>query len=210
MTDDRIEKEERTNQLELEELNPCTVVCMAFRPEELFSIPAGTKIVEGCRGQNYQEVGIPEGVEILANWAFAQCQRLEWVSLPQTLRIIGEHAFRECVSLTEITIPDGVKEIRGGTFFGCSALGTATLPPGLREIGAYAFSCCDSLREIVIPDGVQALGRAHLRAAPPFAVQNSPRPSARPRSRRCLTRRGSARISAFIAGKVHDCQSTWD
>ena len=159
MTDDRIEKEERTNQLELEELNPCTVVCMAFRPEELFSIPAGTKIVEGCRGQDYQEVGIPEGVEILANWAFAQCQRLEWVSLPQTLRIIGEHAFRECVSLTEITIPDGVKEIRGGTFFGCSALGTATLPPGLREIGAYAFSCCDSLREIVIPDGVQALGR---------------------------------------------------
>lgn len=141
------------------EERPCTPECMACRPEQVFTIPEGTGIVEGFADDSYIEANLPDEVEIIANRAFAGYASLRRLGFPPGLRVIGEHAFRECSSLREAVLPDGVEEIRGGTFFGCGALQTLVLPRGLRRIGAYAFGCCGSLREVVIPDGVESIGQ---------------------------------------------------
>ena len=67
---------------------------------------------------------------------------------------IGDNAFRDCTSLTEITIPDGATSVGFQTFSGCTSLKKITIPDSVTSIENNAFYGCASLTEIVIPDGV--------------------------------------------------------
>jgi hypothetical protein len=57
---------------------------------------------------------------------------------------IGNQAFQNCSSLTNITIPDTVKNIGNQAFSGCSSLSTATFlgnaPTGTTDMFAYCAS----------------------------------------------------------------------
>ena len=56
----------------------------------------------------------------LEPFAFSRCTGLQNVTLPSSLKEIGEKAFWDCGSLTEMTIPDSVKTIGGEVFLECS------------------------------------------------------------------------------------------
>lgn len=71
---------------------------------------------------------------------------------------IGEMAFAECETLFEVSIPDGVKEFASMAFFKCGELRALTLPASAQTIGSDAFSYCAKVPEIVIPAGVQSIG----------------------------------------------------
>ena len=71
---------------------------------------------------------------------------------------IGEYAFSDCDSLTEIAIPSGVTEIGSYTFSGCSSLTEITLPSGLTSIGQQAFFGCDRLTGVTLPAGLTGIG----------------------------------------------------
>ena len=62
---------------------------------------------------------------------------------------IGEMAFAECDTLFEVAIPDGVREIASMSFFKCGELRGLTLPASAETIGSDAFSYCEKLPEIV-------------------------------------------------------------
>ena len=66
---------------------------------------------------------------------------------------IGDMAFAFCDSLTSITLPDGLTSIGDYAFFSCDSLTSITLPDGLTSIGANPFASCDQLTRInVSPD----------------------------------------------------------
>lgn len=71
--------------------------------------------------------------------AFNSCENLETVSLPSTLKSIGNGAFDGCRSLTGITIPSGVTSIGKWAFFGCVSLKNLTIPDSVTQIGEEAF-----------------------------------------------------------------------
>lgn len=54
--------------------------------------------------------------------AFAYCNALTKVHLPETLTMIGQWAFRYCTSLESIELPDGLKTVHGDSFEDCTAL----------------------------------------------------------------------------------------
>ena len=64
---------------------------------------------------------------------------------------IGGHAFAYCDSLTSITLPEGVTSIGIYAVDHCSSLTSITLPESLTSIGDYAFYCCDALTSITLP-----------------------------------------------------------
>ncbi len=68
--------------------------------------------------------------------AFLCRTQLRIVILNKELEEIGMRAFADCQSLESIVIPNAIKRIEEGTFNGCWRLTSATLRDGLEEIGA--------------------------------------------------------------------------
>ncbi len=87
-------------------------------------------------------VTVPEGVETIESYAFADLHTLADVTLPESLITIGERAFE-------------------GT-----ALRTLTLKPKVKTIGAYAFAKCDKMTGILINDGLEVIGERALYSCP--------------------------------------------
>ena len=71
---------------------------------------------------------------------------------------IGDSAFWECDSLTDITLPDSVTTIGDAAFYWCKSLTDITIPDSVTSIGDSAFGLCDSLTSITLPDSVTSIG----------------------------------------------------
>ena len=65
--------------------------------------------------------------------------RIQKITLPDSIVNIGNDAFRGCDELTEINIPDGVTTIGNSAFSGCYKLPALMLPESVTEIGKNAF-----------------------------------------------------------------------
>ena len=62
----------------------------------------------------------------LSSYAFAQCEGLTSVTIPNTVTTIGEGAFAFCPSLKTVTLGSNVQTIDGGAFFGCNSIQSMT------------------------------------------------------------------------------------
>ena len=100
-------------------------------------------------------LSLPEGLKRIGPEAFTACSSLQMLELPPILEIIDSNAFGGCVQLQSVTLPDSLKQIREMAFSGCCALTEAALPEGLQTVGANAFMGCNALRTAVIPAGVR-------------------------------------------------------
>ncbi|MDE5562831.1 MAG: leucine-rich repeat domain-containing protein [Clostridiales bacterium] len=75
---------------------------------------------------NDTEIVLEEGTKSIADWAFASCNRLVSITLPNSLVYIGSAAFDRCRGLTSITIPYGVTYVDPSVFQGCDNLTDVT------------------------------------------------------------------------------------
>ena len=119
------------------------------------SYPAQGIIFEGCNKV--------EKIIYSDNCTNATCTGLglttvSEVSLPETLRTIGNSAFFCFEKLKEITIPNSVISIGGNAFMCCTGLTSITIPNSVTTIGRSAFMCCSGLTSIAIPNSVTSLG----------------------------------------------------
>ena len=80
------------------------------------------------------------------------------ITLPETIRFIGENAFGYCIYVESINIPSQVKTIESGTFWYCDKLKAIHLPEGINSIGNGAFQDCINLKEINIPGSCKSVG----------------------------------------------------
>lgn len=83
---------------------------------------------------------------------------MEDAVLGESLKSIGNSAFKDCASLKGITIPDSVTGIGGRCFSGCGSLAYAKIGAGVSVIPDEAFNNCKSLPEITIPKTVESIG----------------------------------------------------
>lgn len=75
------------------------------------------------------------------------------VNIPEGTELIEEYAFEYCEKVTEIVIPDTVTVIEDGAFFGCSSLEKIVVPDSVERVGNYLFYECTNLADITIPEG---------------------------------------------------------
>ena len=101
---------------------------------------------------------VKEGTRIICNHAFFWCSSLSNIVVPNSVISIGDRAFSCCSSLSSIVIPDSVTDIGNDAFSHCSSLSNIVIPDSVTSIGDYAFSGCSSLSNIVIPDSVTDIG----------------------------------------------------
>lgn len=103
-----------------------------------------------------QVLSISEGVERLAFYACTGCQNLHTVTLPISLKNIGESAFKGCRSLRQIILPPYIDRLPIGLFQECSSLTTIHFPEGLENIGRDCFAS-SGLIEAQLPDSLRSL-----------------------------------------------------
>lgn len=77
--------------------------------------------------------------------AFAGCDEITSIVIPNCVTLIGDSAFSGCHNLSSITIPNSVTSIGQGAFNSCENLTGITIPDSVTSIGAYAFSGCQSV-----------------------------------------------------------------
>lgn len=104
-----------------------------------------------------EEVTVPEGVEFISGFAFAQCNSLRRVHLPDSLMHLASGVFCECTDLEEINLPPSIELLQMCTFSSCASLRTITLPQSMRIIFSMAFGGCTSLEEIRLNDGLKSV-----------------------------------------------------
>ena len=99
---------------------------------------------------------IGEGITEIPYRMLYSCDILSSVTLPSTLKIIGDEAFWDCWALQHVTIPYGVTSI-GESAFADTNLGEVSLPASVISIGSYAFAGTN-LEEVSLPASVTSIG----------------------------------------------------
>ena len=77
-------------------------------------------------------------VEIEEN-GFRNCERLERITIPNSITSIGSMAFEGCQKLKNVEIRDGVTSIDQSAFYGCKSLESIVIPKSVTSIGERAF-----------------------------------------------------------------------
>ena len=99
-----------------------------------------------------EKITIGKGITDIEEYAFSYMSSLKEVSLPTTLKKIGDSAFYSCSALTEISIPKGVTDIGIWAFGYCTALEKVVIPSTLKSMGSYAFDRCEAIGRVYISD----------------------------------------------------------
>lgn len=97
---------------------------------------------------NLKSIVLPSSVKNIDEGAFSGCVALETVTFGDNLTVIGDNAFADCAVLKEVNFPNSLTEIGAGTFEGCTALKKLKMPNMLTEIGDRAFADCYSIKEV--------------------------------------------------------------
>jgi hypothetical protein len=69
-------------------------------------------------------------------------------TIPNSVTSIGDGAFFDCTSLTNVTIGNSVTNIGDGAFDSCTSLSSLTIGNGVTSIGPKAFAFCPSLTSV--------------------------------------------------------------
>jgi len=101
---------------------------------------------------------IPNSVSNIGDYAFDQCTSLTNVTIPTNVTSIGDGAFESCTLLASVTIPNSVTSIGDYTFQFCTVLTNVTIPASVTSIGDGAFESCTLLASVTIPNSVISIG----------------------------------------------------
>lgn len=106
------------------------------------------------------KVIIPEGVEKISSYAFANLTALEEIVLPSTLEQIDYGAFYGCTSLQKITFSseDNLKIINQNAFENCDLRDTLELK-SICVISDYAFAGNQKLKGITLSETLYSVGQ---------------------------------------------------
>jgi len=92
---------------------------------------------------------IPTSVKIIDQHAFRGCIFMTSISIPSSVTSISAYAFME-TALTTINIPDSVTYINNASFYQCKALTSITIPRSVTYIDESSFYGCSALTSISV------------------------------------------------------------
>lgn len=115
---------------------------------------SGCSNIEELDLSNSKLTNIPKG-------AFAYCKNLKTIKLPSTITSIGDEAFYNCQSLTNIEGLDkcNLKSIGSAAFSNCKALENLDFSQStFTNVPSKAFNGCSALAKITLPNTLTTIG----------------------------------------------------
>ena len=143
----------------------------------------GTVLIRYPQIRDEESFTVPEGVEVIADYAFTYCTNLKNIYLADSVKSIGYWAFGETAyyenyrsstastlynngHLIEAksslrgsyTVEDGTKNVATCAFASNDYLTSVSLPDSVVSIQENAFAGCDKLSEISLSNGLKTIG----------------------------------------------------
>lgn len=140
-----------------EEIGKNTVVGIG---EQAFS-PKAKRIREPIREirRAIVKITLPETIRTIGNEAFHECELLTDINLPKSIISIGEFAFFKCKALSHIDLPPNISEISKG-MLNSTALEEIVIDENIKKIGSVAFYGCPRLKSVLICEGTEEIEKA--------------------------------------------------
>lgn len=130
-------------------------------------LPEGLKYVSGfgntvggiiTGGTKITSIVFPSTLEEIGDFAFNSCMSLMCeLSIPESVRKIGEDAFGGCPLKGTLLLPDALETLGEGAFSGCDFTGLLRIPTKIKEIPSTAFYGCN-FTSLVLPEGLKKIG----------------------------------------------------
>lgn len=95
-----------------------------------------------------KKIIIKTGVTYIGNLSFINLEGLKDVSIPNTVKCIGNSSFHLCTSLDSIHIPNGVTDIKSRAFCRCENLKYVYISSTVRCIADNSFEECNNIERI--------------------------------------------------------------
>ena len=135
-------------------------------PETLGGVPV-TKIGDFAfadraekKGSDITSLTLPKTLKYIGDGAFSVNSTVTSVSIPSSVEYIGNRAFHCWISLTSVQFSGkNLKHIGDWAFRNCHSLASLNLPKSVETIGVGAFSYCTSLTSVELPASLVELGR---------------------------------------------------
>ncbi len=125
---------------------------------------AGTTLIF-CPTARTGSYTIPQGIEVVGDYAFYGCSRLTEIIVPGYVESVGNYAFAECNRVVRVEFSGGAvvgmkTEIGEAAFQNMKAMREIVFADGsmVSSLGAYAFAGAEGLRELTIPTTMEYIG----------------------------------------------------
>lgn len=125
---------------------------------------------------NLKTIEIPGNVTEIGNGAFRNYTTLTNVVISKGVTIIGESAFEGCSNLMSVSVPDTITRIKNYAFQNCTSLTSIVIPSKLSSIWNYVFNGCTSLDSVTFREGIASIGEyafANCTALKDISIPNS-------------------------------------
>ena len=123
----------------------------AFTTDGDEEIPAGSEV-------NISQIVLPEGLEEIGMEAFA-ASALREITIPATVKILGDRAFYYSSDLTTIQFVEGIGTMTWGSgLFKNTAVDGIIIPSGVTEIPDFCFEDTTGTSQFTIPATVTQIG----------------------------------------------------
>ncbi|MER1993772.1 MAG: leucine-rich repeat domain-containing protein [Eubacteriales bacterium] len=135
--------------------------------EEAFAFdPDYEKKLYGRRKTDTKLVSVrfPASLKSIGAEAFTANTSLSTISFSSKAQLeeIGGNAFAYCFRLQAVTLPDSLRILGKNAFLQCKKMASAKIGSGIEEIGDAAFGDCLALRKLTVTGNPQTIGKLIL------------------------------------------------
>ena len=116
-----------------------------------------TILIQYPIGNMREKYIMPNSVKEIGNNAFRGCDSIKEVVVSKNVVEIGWSAFYHCNNLNKINIPIGVTSVKSGTFSSCVSLSSIELPESITNIESTAFYGCINLLHITMTRNIKKI-----------------------------------------------------
>lgn len=129
---------------------------------ETVMMPVVVTIKEGAFGKTMQNgaatifyaLTLPETLKTIGDSAFLGNTGLREIEIPASVENFGKYVFTYCTGLEKVVLHENVKEIKEFCFAGCTALKTINLE-NVEKFGTYSFTSCAALETVNLSGAVE-------------------------------------------------------
>lgn len=131
---------------------------------------------------NIESIKVSNGIEFINSYAFANCQNLKSVSIPESVVYIGDgilngtayynnssnwlnnvlyagkYAIKVKDNVQSVSLKHGTIGIASLAAFYCNKLTAFTIPDTVKYISDAAIYCCEKMKSITLPYGLEYIG----------------------------------------------------